>query len=325
MSSQISNQPAAGTDRQALRRNVVAMIVDSGAFGGALGFIGYSTVLPSLVITLTHSEPLVGLINALYTGMWLLPQLPAGRWMANRPRKKPVLLASAVVARSPMLLLALALALNLDRAVLFILLTTTIIVFRGLDGVSAVAWFDIISKMLPLNLRGRVLGWSQAAAFVLQFGASFLVAWSLSAAGPAFPGNYALLVGLAALGLIISTIALLFYGEPPGDVSNNVSGQLSMSAHAKHILKNDRAFRQSSIARVLSGGIALAIPFYSVHAITRTGLARGFAGRLPGGADYRRRRVGVDHRRDQRALRFAHCHPDYDAAGDGAARAGPAA
>ncbi len=278
MRSQISHPPVPTPDRKALRRNVSAMLVDSGAFGGALGFMGYSTVLPSLVILLTNSEPLVGLINTLYMGMWLLPQLPAGRWMANRPRKKPVLLASAFIGRSPVLLLAVALALNLDRTVLFILLAATIVLFRGFDSVSAVAWFDIISKMLPLNIRGRVLGWTQAVAFVLQFGASFLVTWALSASGPSFPGNYALLVFLAALGLITSTVALLFYGEPPGDVSNNVSRQLSISAHAKHILKNDRAFRQSSIVRVLSGGIALAIPFYSVHAITQLGLPENLLG-----------------------------------------------
>jgi MFS family permease len=275
---QTASQTLDVSSRSLLRRNVIAMLVDSGAFGSALGFMGYSTVLPSLVIMLTHSEPLVGLINTLYMGMWLLPQLPAGRWMANRPRKKPVLLASAFIARSPVLFLALALALNLDRALLFILLTATIVLFRGFDSVSAVAWFDIISKMLPLNLRGRVLGWTQAAAFVLQFATSFLVTWALGVSGPVFPGNYALLMFLAALGLLTSTLALLFYGEPSGDVSNNVSGQLSISAHAKHILKNDRAFRQSSIVRVLSGGIALAIPFYAVHAITQLGLPEDLLG-----------------------------------------------
>ncbi|MBI5568239.1 MAG: MFS transporter, partial [Chloroflexi bacterium] len=139
-------------------------------------------------------------------------------------------------------------------------------------------WFDIISKMLPPAIRGRVLGWAQALAFMLQFGVSFLVVWALSTNGPVFPGNYALLMGLAGLALITSTTSLLFYGEPPGDVSNNVSGQLSISAHAKHILKNDRAFRRSSIARVLSGGIALAIPFYSVHAIRQLALPENLLG-----------------------------------------------
>ena len=118
----------------------------------------------------------------------------------------------------------------------------------------------------------RVLGWTQAIAFVVQFGVSFLVTWGLSSAAPTFPQNYALLFGLAALGLLISVGALTFFKEPVGEVSNNVSRQLNMSAHARHILKNDRAFRQSAIVRVLIGGVMLAIPFYSVHAIKHLGL-----------------------------------------------------
>ena len=70
-----------------LRRNVTALMIDSGGFGMAMGFIGYSTVLPALALALTHSEPLVGLVSTVWTGIWLLPQLFAGRWMAGRPRK----------------------------------------------------------------------------------------------------------------------------------------------------------------------------------------------------------------------------------------------
>ncbi len=40
---------------------MAAFLTDSGGFGGGLGFMGYSTVVPSLVMLLTNSEPLVGL------------------------------------------------------------------------------------------------------------------------------------------------------------------------------------------------------------------------------------------------------------------------
>ena len=271
-------QPADFSHPKSLQRNVGALLVDSGAFGSALGFMGYSTVVPNLVMLLTNSEPLVGFINMLWSGLWLLPQLAAGRWMASRPRKKPVILVSAIIGRTSVLMFAIALLLNLDRAVLFALMALMVIVFRGFDAVSAVAWFDIVSKVLPPNLRGRILGWTQAVAFVLQFLVSFVVTWALSTAGPAFPRNYALLIGLAALGLLSSFVALLFLHEPPGDVSNNVSGQLNMRAHARHILTHDRGFRQSAIARVLVGGIALAIPFYAVHAIKQLNLPENLLG-----------------------------------------------
>ncbi len=78
-------QPTDNIDQKTLKRNVAAFLTDSGGFGGALGFMGYSTVVPSLVMLLTNSEPMVGLVNMLWSGMWLLPQLAAGRWMANRP------------------------------------------------------------------------------------------------------------------------------------------------------------------------------------------------------------------------------------------------
>jgi MFS family permease len=249
-----------------LRRNVSALITDSASFGMAMGFMGYTTVLPSLALALTHSEPLVGLATTLFAGMWLLPQLPIGRWMAPRPRKKPILVTSAIIGRTSILLFALALALQLSPAILFGLFLLMIIIFRGGDAISAVAWFDVISTTLPNNLRGRVLGAAQASAFVLQFGASFVVAWALGSTGPQFPVNYALLFGIAALGVSISTIALTFLIEPQADVSENVSAQLNMREHVKHILKSDRAFRQISIARVLIGLNALATPFYVVHA-----------------------------------------------------------
>jgi len=263
---EIKDQRSDITHRSVLRRNVLALITDSGSFGGALGFMGYSTVMPRMVLDLTASEPLVGLITTIWNGAWLLPQLFVGRWMANRPHKKPILLKSALIGRSGIGLFAIALVLNLDKSWLFILLAAALALFRGLDAVSAVAWFDIISKVLPPNVRGRVLGWTQTAAFLMQFGASFVVVWALSGAGPSFPMSYALLMGLAAVLLMVSFGGLLFLIEPPGDVANNVSGRLNVGAHVQHIFKTDRAFRLNAIGRLLIGGIGLATPFYVVQA-----------------------------------------------------------
>ena len=73
-------------------------------------------------------------------------------------------------------------------------------------------------------------------------------------------------MGLAGVFVMISWSALLFFVEPPGDVSNNVSAQLSIGAHAKHILNSDRAFRLNAICRILIGGIGFATPFYVLQA-----------------------------------------------------------
>lgn len=256
-----------GKHRAHLRRNVIALWIDSASFGMAMGFMGYSTVLPALAAALTNnSEPLVGLINSLFAGMWLLPQLPAGRWMASHPRKKPALVYASVIGRSGIAVLAIALAARLHPIILFVMLAVLTSLFRAMDAVASVAWFDLISKVIPINLRGRVLGALQAGAFSLQFIASFIVVWALGSTGPEFPTNYALLFGIAAAGLLVSLIALTTLIEHPADVTDNISAQMKIGAHVRHVLKSDRNFRLIVVARLLIGGVALAIPFYVLHA-----------------------------------------------------------
>src|SRR5512143_1442128 len=106
---------------RSLQRNTTAALIDSGGFGAALGFIGYSTVLPTLALALTKSEPFVGLITTIWSGMWLLPQLPAGRRLAGRPYNKPVLLKMAFFSRIALIAMAFALILNLNPVLLAVL------------------------------------------------------------------------------------------------------------------------------------------------------------------------------------------------------------
>ena len=264
--------------QQALRSNVIAVTTDSGGFGAALGFIGYSTVLPALALALSGSEPYVGLVTTVWTGLWLLPQLPAGRWMSGRPYKKRVLVTTAFFSRIALVAFSIALFMNLNPALLVLLLPLTLAVFRGLDAVAAVAWFDVISKMFPPRVRGRILGMTQSVAFFMQFLASFVVAWVLSDTGPVFPNNYALLVGLAGLSVMISWGALLFYREPRGEVEDRAALDLHLLAHARRILKSDRSFRLNALGRLLIGGIGFATPFYVVQATQVLGVSEDSIG-----------------------------------------------
>ncbi len=263
---------------RSLKRNTTASMIDSGGFGAALGFIGYSTVLPTMAKALTNSEPFVGFITTIWTGLWLLPQLPAGRRLTGRAYNKPVLVKMAFFSRISLAFFAIALVLNLNTTTLAVMLPITLIIFRGLDSVAAVAWFDVISKMFPPYIRGKILGWTQSTAFAAQFLSSFVVAWALSVSGPAFPNNYALLMGLAAVCVMASWAALTFFVEPRGEAVSNPLAQLRLRDHVGHILKNDRAFRLNAIGRILIGGIGFATPFYVLHATEVLSVPEGNVG-----------------------------------------------
>ena len=245
-------------------------MIDSGAFGAALGFIGYSTVLPTMALALSNSEPFVGLITTIWSGMWLLPQSAGGP-----PDGRSALQQADPGARrrlsaaSRLLVLALALLLNLNPTVL----ADSAADYRGRSfadwmRVAAVAWFDVISKMFPPHVRGKILGWTQSAAFARAVPVGVcggVGAWARP--GRRFPYNYALLMGLAAVCVMVSWAALLFYVEPRGEVVEQSAGAIErLRDHVGHILKTDRAFRLNAIGRILIGGIGFATPFYVVQA-----------------------------------------------------------
>ncbi|HLF25804.1 MAG TPA: MFS transporter [Anaerolineae bacterium] len=262
-----------------LRRNAVAILLDFAGFGTALGFMGYNTLLPLLAFTLTQNEALVGLVGTLWTGMWLLPQMAAGRWMSRRPRKKPVLIGGALLSRLAFGLLVVMLAAGraLDPFTAFAGVVILIALFRGLDAVAAVAWFDVVSKVLPTTVRGRIFGLGQALANVLRFGASLVVTAAI-AGGLKYPDSFITLYGFAALSLGLSFFALLFLREPIEDNSKPLAGQLSFLAHTLHVLRTDPRFRQMTIARLLVGLFELAGPQYVVHATKELGLADSIIG-----------------------------------------------
>ena len=256
-----------------LRRNVTGIITDFVGFGTALGFIGFDTLLPLLVFTLTGDRTLVGLVGTLWVGAWLLPQMAAGRWMAGHPRKKPALVGGAIVSRTPLTLFVILLALSpsIQPGTIFGALLIMIVLFRGFDAVAAVAWFDLVSKVLPPDVRGRVFGMGQALSHVFRFGASLVVTAAI-AGGLKYPDSYVVLYGLAVACLGVSLVGLLTLREPAEKTDALMSNRMGFVAHTLHVLREDRHFRQMVIARLLIGLFDLARPQYVVHATKELGL-----------------------------------------------------
>ncbi|MBN2392335.1 MAG: hypothetical protein JXR84_16520, partial [Anaerolineae bacterium] len=88
------------------RRNFLCLVTDFGFFGIAMAFFSPSTVIPSFLTELGASSATIGLMSTLQRACWLLPQLFAARYMANKRYKKPAVLWAAGIGRSLLLFLA---------------------------------------------------------------------------------------------------------------------------------------------------------------------------------------------------------------------------
>ena len=89
--------------RKHLRYNVTVGLMDGGLFGVALGFASFGTILPLFVASMTDSATLIGLVPAIHSAGWLLPQLFTASHTSRLRRYKRTVLMNTIHERIPFL------------------------------------------------------------------------------------------------------------------------------------------------------------------------------------------------------------------------------
>ena len=263
------------------RRNFWCLVLDFALFGTGLAFMGQSTVIPGFLTSLGATSATIGLMSSLQSASWLLPQLFSARVLADKPLKKPYILRPAAIGRSLFLLLAVVLwATQAQPSWLMLLLTAlVIIVFWVGDGLASVPWFDLLSKAIPPQRRGRLIGTGQVISGVQGLMIGALIEWMLSDRGLAYPNNYASLFALAFLALALSYIAVSLTVETPGPSASQNPSWREFLPQLWHVLVHDHTFRRYVIARQLFSLGGMATPFYMTFALSRLNLPAQVAGR----------------------------------------------
>ena len=262
------------------RRNWTMLLADYVLWGIAMNFIGVSTVMPAFVRQFTDSAPIIGMVNTVWNGAWLIPQLAAANALNHLPRKKGALVRAGLLSRFNLLIVALALMLGLWQrpgwmlVAFFALLT----LFFGFDAFCSIAWFDIVAKAIPANRRGRLFGTGQVIGSLLAFGVGAFVRWILGPQGPVFPANYAWLFALAGVSVLLGLAALASVAEPLEDVPEERATWSDYLPQLVRILREEAVYRRVIAAWLLSGLTALASPFYVLYATDQLGLAQEMIG-----------------------------------------------
>lgn len=255
------------------RRPFFAFFADMLTFGIAMSFMSRSTVLPSLVQRLTGSAPLVGLVETVCNGAWLLPQLAAARFLATRRARKGYVLWPVAVQRTlflvtgPMLLLVAGPSPLLAAALLFAILA----VFYAMDAFASVAWFDLLSLSLPPVPRARMIGLSQLASGLAGIAGGWAVGRILGSSTIPFPSSYALLFGLAGFFFLCGLAAIAMIPERPGTAASAQAPIASFLRDLLRLVRTDRQFALVVSVRLLVGASGMSAPFYILYALERLG------------------------------------------------------
>ena len=198
--------------------NFTVNVLDNMFYALAISLVSQETIMPLLVSRLTDSEIAVGMISAIFSLSFLLPQLLVANHAQGLKRKLPfVLLVSGSLQRLPYPLIGLALLLfaveapGLALALFFIGIAAAAL---G-GGLVTPAWFTMIGKVIPVRRRGIFFGLADGGGLLMGVVGAYFVGRILDAVD--FPGNFTLLFLIAGLPLAISWFALSLTREPASD------------------------------------------------------------------------------------------------------------
>lgn len=266
--------------RKHLRHNVTVNLMDGGFFGLAIGFASFGTILPLFVASLTDSATLIGLVPAIHSAGWLLPQLFTANFTARLRRFKRTVLLMTIHERLPFLGLAVvALLLPKIGIQAGLVITFLLLTWQGLGGgFTANPWTSLISKIIPSDSRGTFFGTQAAVANLFisgaAVGAGYLLHWFDS------PVNFMVCFLIASLFFTISWFALALTREP-ADYEKVIEENPPPFWHgAGKILKRDTNFNWFLTSRILSQFATMGFAFYIVYALRRFQMNEVTAGYL---------------------------------------------
>ncbi|MFO7945652.1 MAG: MFS transporter [Armatimonadota bacterium] len=206
------------------------------------------TILPLLVYRLSGLAGAVGILQAIFYAAPALTQLFAARWIDTAPQKRPIFNGYSVVRFIALMGMAGALlgGAYLSHTVILILLLSFFTLWFLAQGITTLAFLDMIAKSVPTTRRGSLWMWRQSLGRVLVLVIAIpFVHYMLRADPPApFPINYGYVVLSAALVLGISWLIFSRAEEPPGKPAGHTLTLRQHLARGLRLVRRDPHYRR---------------------------------------------------------------------------------
>lgn len=253
--------------RQNLKYNVIVSLWDGGLFGAALGFASFSTILPLFVASMTTSALLIGLVPAIHSVGWQLPQLFTASYVSRLRKYKPSVIMMTIHERLPFLGFAIiALLLPTIGLQAGLICTFMLLIWQGLGGgFTANPWTSMISKIIPPETRGTFFGLQAGIANLFISGSAVAAGYLLDYLDS--PLDFAACFLIASVFFTLSWIALAMTREPEDTEKIIPIEKTHFWDDAKRILSKDPNFNWFLSARFLSQFATMGFSFYIIYAL----------------------------------------------------------
>ncbi len=240
------------------RHNFVVNVLDGTNFWLGYSFMSSGVILPLYISHYTNSPLLIGLIAVISTVGYYFPQLFTANLVERLPVKKVLPVnVGLFTERLPILLLAPTALLFAGNARLALASLYLLFAWHTFGaGILAVAWNDMIGKIIPLAWRGRFMGVTGFGGQATGVVGASIAAWLLDRY--AFPTGYVVCFTIGAVFVLISWFFLAQTRELPSPVKNKVISHREYWSKLPGVLRQDPNFSRFilSMAVVNLGGLA---------------------------------------------------------------------
>ncbi len=264
-----------------VRRNFVLNVVDGAVFAFGLGFASRSTVLPVFVKNIGGEGIAISLIPVLWILGFNIPQIAIANYVGHVSPKKPLLLKTGLVQRLPWLLLAVVTFLWIEGLPPAIALPLFLVLFTlaaAGGSLNLPVWFDIVSKITPVRLRGRMFALRTVIGGALGILAGWIVERVL--ATWTYPDSFGLLFGLCFAAMMISYVFICLLDEGNRVLPKKTLRYREYLRSLPRILRKETNFRNFLIGESLLVAATMVEAFFVVDAIQSFGLPDSYAGRF---------------------------------------------
>jgi len=262
-----------------IRRNFILNWTDGAFFAFGMSFVPIVTVLPVFVRNIGGGSLAVSLIQVIWIIGFNIPQIFISNTIRHLHFKKKVVLLTAFFQRLPWALLAFISFFYINRISPRCGLWLFFVVFTMAALAGAMnfpGWFDLISKMTPVTLRGRLFALRTITGALLGVLGGWMVKRVLQ--NFSFPHNFAMLFLLAFIMMTISYFALILLKE---DEPNATGNPLTLRHYFKvlpGLLAEDKNFLNFLIADSCMMIGLIAQPFYILNAMEKFQLSPEVSG-----------------------------------------------
>ncbi len=268
-----------GIEDPTVRRNFAANVMDGAFFSLAMSFVSQQAILPVFVKAIGGGNIAVGLIPVLWTFGFNFPQVFIARHAQRARDKKGLLLLTAMGQRIPWLLLGLVPLILEGRGSTGAVLASFFILYglaAIMGSINLPVWFDLIAKLTPVEMRGRLFAIRGILGSVLGIGGGAVAAFVLGRM--LYPTSYALLFLLAFAAEMVSYFFLTRLEESGSELPGAGQPLLHLREVLGRILRTGNNYRHFLVGDALLISSTMANGFLAVHAIEKFSLSEASAG-----------------------------------------------